>query len=520
MSYGRDRSRSPGRGVDTGLISRTIACFGRYPSKRPPGLVVEENGTMRLEDLMEHWGEREGLKERDILHSVRKHMFREYDGGGSLRFAMDSGADGGIVIRVMDKDMARPSRPPRRDHSSERSYMTPRSGYSTPRGGRQLMRALGTRLPEHQSRLRGSVAKQLSLENETLPKLSSSEKLDMSLDDLITKEVIDLEDDDASLQGSQVERAHRVRRAFGQMGLTPETMHTRLGPRDREGDGEGRNGKGGYGRGGGYRRNGEGRGRRQHDPAERVHRWISWVLRAGYKELGLSLFDSCWVDMRALVAVMATHRKDLGQMDADKLRCFIEETDVDGRFEINSEGRLRKLEKGKRVPRVQRSPFDRSAGFRPAAPSATADRERHLPVEVPSSPSSTRSPRRRSRSPSAESLLPDDDLLKNNAEDDVLARLCNNMRVSGDVEELCSVKAEHIHAGGSLMSNGVNGSSPSNGFNGSSSQQDVRPKPPPPPADGWEQFQDADGGSFWWYYNGPEGEWWTSGEGEVPQPYA
>eukprot|EP00438_Fugacium_kawagutii_P020246 Skav232483 [mRNA] locus=scaffold2877:268415:272296:+ [translate_table: standard] len=83
-----DRSRSPTE-TDSLKISKAIAGFGRYPSKRPHGLHVDHLGCMKLDDIMRYWGFAQGLAEKDVMHAVRKHMFRETAEGGSLRFALD-----------------------------------------------------------------------------------------------------------------------------------------------------------------------------------------------------------------------------------------------------------------------------------------------------------------------------------------------------------------------------------------------------------------------------------------------
>lgn len=70
-----------------------------------------------------------------------------------------------------------------------------------------------------------------------------------------------------STKGSH--RVAKVFRSFRQMGLTPDSMHLRRAPmeqRERRG-----------------RR--DGKGRHRWSPAEKVQRWISWVVQAGYKEL-------------------------------------------------------------------------------------------------------------------------------------------------------------------------------------------------------------------------------------------
>eukprot|EP00913_Durusdinium_trenchii_P020312 g19083.t1 len=177
----KDRSRSPSS-ADSLQISKTIAGFGRYPQKRPRGLPVDTLGCMKLDDIMRCWGFAQGLEEKDIMHAVRQHMFRETAGGGSLRFAMDGDADGGIVIRVMptDRDVDRGGRP----HRSRGLRDMPYEGV--------LGRAFGMRPPEQRvPKMIGSVLRTpLPKPMPTSPNVNGAlsrakqkgNKLDMSLD--------------------------------------------------------------------------------------------------------------------------------------------------------------------------------------------------------------------------------------------------------------------------------------------------------------------------------------------------
>lgn len=104
-----DRSRSPRERCGDERISRAIAGFGRYPGKRPQGLRVDAAGAMSLENLMDVWGYRQGLKDQEVLDAVRLHMIQREGGGGgaSLRFGITSDEDGGIIIRVLPKQEGR-----------------------------------------------------------------------------------------------------------------------------------------------------------------------------------------------------------------------------------------------------------------------------------------------------------------------------------------------------------------------------------------------------------------------------
>jgi len=98
------RSRSPKRGTE--WISRTVAGFGRYPERRPPGLRVDVSGGMRLDSLVSVWGRHHGLTEQKLLDAIKAHMFHEADEKatkGLLRFVIDTDAEGSLVVRTRPK---------------------------------------------------------------------------------------------------------------------------------------------------------------------------------------------------------------------------------------------------------------------------------------------------------------------------------------------------------------------------------------------------------------------------------
>jgi hypothetical protein len=96
---GEDRSRSPGRWGE--WISRQIAGFGRYPDKRPNGLNVDSNGEMQMSSLMDAWGRKQGLSEKDITEAIEKHTYHER--GDLRRFTLETDDSGEAVITVHQK---------------------------------------------------------------------------------------------------------------------------------------------------------------------------------------------------------------------------------------------------------------------------------------------------------------------------------------------------------------------------------------------------------------------------------
>jgi len=115
MARERQRTRSPMRTTaKTAWISKSVCVFGRYPEKRPPGLNLLPDGGLLLSELMDVWGQKQGLTAANVLQAIRAHMF--HDGTpGTLRFSIDCNDEKEMIIRVMPpkvsnklQDCARP----------------------------------------------------------------------------------------------------------------------------------------------------------------------------------------------------------------------------------------------------------------------------------------------------------------------------------------------------------------------------------------------------------------------------
>ena len=73
----RGRSRSPRQKLSSFNISKAVAMFGRYPDKRPAGLYVDETSSFFLNDLMQCWGDGEGLSRDDVLDALYEYKYNE-----------------------------------------------------------------------------------------------------------------------------------------------------------------------------------------------------------------------------------------------------------------------------------------------------------------------------------------------------------------------------------------------------------------------------------------------------------
>ncbi|CAK0819084.1 unnamed protein product, partial [Prorocentrum cordatum] len=96
---GLGRSRSPRDRWDSDRISRTVTMFGRYPTKRPPGLRVDAGGAFLLANLMEVWGSRHGLEESEVVEALRRNMLHQ-GRECSLRFGLTTDDTGTVTVRV------------------------------------------------------------------------------------------------------------------------------------------------------------------------------------------------------------------------------------------------------------------------------------------------------------------------------------------------------------------------------------------------------------------------------------
>mmetsp|Transcript_64507 Transcript_64507/g.151131 ORF Transcript_64507/g.151131 Transcript_64507/m.151131 type:complete len:213 (-) Transcript_64507:66-704(-) len=94
----RGRSRSPVAGLNTRRISSALCGMVRYEKNRPQGLEVED-GKFSLDNLMEVWGERQGLTHQLIIDAVQAHMFQD-QASRTLRYSMSEDDQGRVVIRV------------------------------------------------------------------------------------------------------------------------------------------------------------------------------------------------------------------------------------------------------------------------------------------------------------------------------------------------------------------------------------------------------------------------------------
>eukprot|EP00929_Paragymnodinium_shiwhaense_P072976 TRINITY_DN3705_c0_g4_i1.p1 TRINITY_DN3705_c0_g4~~TRINITY_DN3705_c0_g4_i1.p1 ORF type:complete len:516 (-),score=98.93 TRINITY_DN3705_c0_g4_i1:336-1883(-) len=493
--FNNDRRRGGGSSTSE-WISRQVAGFGRYPDKRPDGLRIQHCGGMLLEDLYKAWGRHNDISQQEIFKTIQQYAVHEDD--GTSRFVLEMDSSGRPLVRVNSKRHAGGEFTPRGSDGGR--------GYRARGHNGSFATSRGT-----QERLRG-------VESSGSGKLQTSDKLDMSLDDVMYDdrrqcEVYDMaahdsppgspegdggtggsgypdhsagEDDDA-LSEDRKDRRRRVMHQTRQMGLTPDSRDRRQPPRKGGGKGGKRGGKGG-GKGGhkGQRQGG------RDELEENVSRYISWFLKKGEEVLNIPMRDG-WVSVKALAASIGHNHRSYGYptFKEDELTDYIFEIDRDGRFEISG-GMLRKVEREERQARPQGRPRERDSGRAGGGKS-----------------------RNRSRSPTPRSVAASEDggLKEEMVDDDIdgLADGLDSMDLDMEQHDVPQADEDLGDVAANPTTVGEVGPWRRNGH--------LVPRvdtADPTKDTGWTQYcKDDDPDHLWWYFSGEAGEFYIDGRDET-----
>ena len=141
-------------------ISKTLVSFGGYAERRPRGLMVN-NGAFMLQNLMDSWARGEGYSRDQVLEAAQIHMFHE--DRCSLRFEITQ-VQGDTRIKVN----------PRRG-----------SGCLGDRGEEEPRRSRRSRRTRPKDEIVSDFEDEPPPRDETPPRQSIEEKLDVPLEELI-----------------------------------------------------------------------------------------------------------------------------------------------------------------------------------------------------------------------------------------------------------------------------------------------------------------------------------------------
>lgn len=77
--------------------------MARYANKRPDGLKVDSHGQFSLKNLMEVWGDEQGVQAKDIIEAVYSHMYQS-EKEKSIRYTLHTDeSSGDMIIKVHPK---------------------------------------------------------------------------------------------------------------------------------------------------------------------------------------------------------------------------------------------------------------------------------------------------------------------------------------------------------------------------------------------------------------------------------
>lgn len=320
-------------------ISRQVAGLARYPAKRPAGLRVDDSGAFKLSALMSSWGLKQNLTKEAIVEALHKNRF--HDGSSNLRFAMVEEPNADTIIRVHRRKEAVTEASLQKHEQqghpglaawskdaekSEDEKTPPWTAWLLRKGSAHAPAAAAGTKPTQPKMLPPSVKAQGALKRK------------------------DPED-------GKSERAPWGKPWDAREKWQGQSAWQRRGGGESWGAGDWKQGDDGWQGSGGSSR------------GEKVQRWLSYALKTGTPTLGIEVVDG-WAVLDDLAEVLHKRRSDLGVADGQQLWELLRDTDEQGRFEVDARGRVRKVEREKRVASTNAKAKFASGG--PATAGATA----------------------------------------------------------------------------------------------------------------------------------------------------
>mmetsp|Transcript_7939 Transcript_7939/g.18583 ORF Transcript_7939/g.18583 Transcript_7939/m.18583 type:complete len:360 (-) Transcript_7939:186-1265(-) len=302
---GYDRSRSPkGNSANSQWISRQLAQFGRYAEKRPWGLQPNDQGAFLLSDIIAQWGEKNGLSEQDVLEAVQQNMYH-HGQDGAQRFVVDSDEYGNVTIMV-----------------------NPRRGWQNPRTSGH---------DSGEQKKWWGKEEEKEEKNEWWKKEEKQEKKDWWVKEEPKEEwkkETKWKSDDSSWPKKE------------ENGWKKEAWNKNQD--DWKADKSWESGQASSSSSWDWK------------SAEKVQRYIGWLLKSGAKENGLRPQQG-YLPMADVARVMQENEPNMGISTEEELQRCLEETDAAGRFEIK-EGWVKKVHRDGRVARDTSAAASTTAG--------------------------------------------------------------------------------------------------------------------------------------------------------------
>lgn len=295
-------------------ISRSIVSFGRYPERRPPGLIVSPDGAMSLSNLMAVWGNKQGLTSESVTQALEAHMFRNARPGvlAQPRFSLYP-SQGDVTILVSNSrrqqsgegTQSRSSAPPMIPWSASQ-WVTPPP---PPESSRKPFSAFPSTpkkrkldVPEETPRA-GSVPKAFDA-NPSATRWKAATKVSSPWNSEAWKK-----QDSKSWNSWDSDWTE----AKGGSSWTSSGWKTGL----------------------------------ERDSTEKAHRFLGFLLKQGRVEYGIAIDSAGWASLADVAWAFETQRPEFGIKDSDSLTNLLTTTDTEGRFEV-VRGHIRKVAREER----------------------------------------------------------------------------------------------------------------------------------------------------------------------------
>mmetsp|Transcript_78239 Transcript_78239/g.162449 ORF Transcript_78239/g.162449 Transcript_78239/m.162449 type:complete len:475 (-) Transcript_78239:70-1494(-) len=457
-----NRSRSPNKE----WISRAVVGFLRYPDKRPQGLQTGSDGSVLVSSLVDVWGSKNGLTAEDVLNVVYKNMDNNR---GTKRFEVTQLPNGDTAIAAAARDggggrakgatNAWGSSGDASNGWSSKDAPAAAGGGAASASSSSSWKAKDDWKSSSWQDAGAAPATDKWKDASTSKDAWSEKKQDSGKDAWGQK--ADKKDawqdwkakDDSSTNSwkGQDWKASSSSTATATTDAWQDTSSwgsAKSSWNSKEADSSADAGKWGSASGGLW------------PNGEKIQRWIGYMLRQPHVDKA-----GGWMDIDELLQAAAKEKPNFGLNSRADIDAMLKETDHESRFEVDAAANcLRKVPRNERGGQHQKSnkPSANYWGKEAAAPASNASTPRssrkHDYHDYPSVPTANE-PAEESQNGVWE--VPDED------ED--------QQKEAYDPESYAEDGA-----------------------------------PQPPPGEHWTQYEDK--GVFWWYYDGPLGQWWLSSD--------